>query len=226
MAATCPTSSFTPRTSPAPCAPVPACGLELARSSTAFPKKTLPLTAASAVRKTTSGVLVSSPAGSSSRRAITPFPSPVGFSEKNAKNCSVTERHDRCSYAILSDHFSGNPTYQELARVVVPKQTSRSGLLICARQNQLIGTDSGIRDYVIRCTRVPGCFVKRDGHSDAIELYRFGVHSTFLSPGGTMLPFFRALRFLPAFLVACSFHLPAQDMPVRVEAIRLMERAN
>src|SRR6266704_3266198 len=41
MAATCPTSSSTPPTSPAPCAPVPACGLELARSSTAFPKKTL-----------------------------------------------------------------------------------------------------------------------------------------------------------------------------------------
>ena len=56
-----------------PCAmcAVPACGLELARSSTAFPKKTLPPTAASAVRKTTSGALVSSPAGSSSRRAIT-----------------------------------------------------------------------------------------------------------------------------------------------------------
>jgi hypothetical protein len=41
-----------------------------------------------------------------------------------------------------------------------------------------------------------------------------------------MLPFFRALRFLPVLLLACSFHLPAQDMPIRVEAIRLMERAN
>ena len=43
-----------------PCAmsPAPACGLELARSSTAFPKKTLPLMAASAARKTTSGELV------------------------------------------------------------------------------------------------------------------------------------------------------------------------
>src|SRR6266850_5159510 len=90
MGATCPTSSFTPRTSPAPCAPVPACGLELARSSTAFPRKTLPLLAASAVRKTTSGELVSSPAGSCSRRAITTFPSPAVFSEKNAKNCSLT----------------------------------------------------------------------------------------------------------------------------------------
>ena len=103
MAATCPTSSSTPRTSPAPCAPVPACGLELARSSTAFPKKTLPLTAASAVRKTTSGELVSSRVGSSSRRAITPSPSPAVFSEKNAKNCSVTERHsDPCFYVIFS----------------------------------------------------------------------------------------------------------------------------
>ncbi len=40
-----------------------------------------------------------------------------------------------------------------------------------------------------------------------------------------MLPFFRALRFIPALLPACSFHLRAQDMPVRVEAIRLLERA-
>ena len=92
MGATCPTSSSTPRTSPAPCALVPACGLELARSSTAFPKRTLPLTAARAVRKTTSGELVSSPAGWSSRRAITPSPSPAVFSDKNAKNCSLTGR--------------------------------------------------------------------------------------------------------------------------------------
>jgi hypothetical protein len=41
-----------------------------------------------------------------------------------------------------------------------------------------------------------------------------------------MPPFFRALRLLPVFLFASSFHLRAQDMPVRVEAIRLMERAN
>ncbi len=41
-----------------------------------------------------------------------------------------------------------------------------------------------------------------------------------------MPPFFRALRLLPVFLLAFSFHLRAQDMPVRVEAIRLMERAN
>src|SRR5258708_6298884 len=93
MAATCPTSSSTPRTSPVPCAPVLACGLELARSSTAFLKKILPLMAASAVRKTTNGELASSPAGLSSRKAITPFPSPAVFFEKNAKNCSVTERH-------------------------------------------------------------------------------------------------------------------------------------
>src|SRR5712664_3898022 len=116
MAATCPTSSSTPRTSPAPCAPVPACGLELARSSTAFPRKTLRRMAASAARKTTSGELVSSPAGSSSRRAITTFRSPAVFSEKNAKNCSVTERHSaRCFYEILSGHFIGNRTFQELS---------------------------------------------------------------------------------------------------------------
>jgi TonB family protein len=41
-----------------------------------------------------------------------------------------------------------------------------------------------------------------------------------------MPPFFRAFRFLPVFLLASSFHLRAQDMPVRVEAIRLLERAN
>jgi hypothetical protein len=41
-----------------------------------------------------------------------------------------------------------------------------------------------------------------------------------------MLLFFRALRFLPVFLLACSIHLRAQDMPVRVEAVRLLERAN
>jgi TonB-like protein len=41
-----------------------------------------------------------------------------------------------------------------------------------------------------------------------------------------MLPFFRALRFLPVFLLACSIHLRAQDMPLRVEAVRLLERAN
>src|SRR5207253_1607529 len=39
MAATCPTSCSTPRTSPAPCAPAPACGLELAWSSMASPQE-------------------------------------------------------------------------------------------------------------------------------------------------------------------------------------------
>src|ERR1019366_1610447 len=104
MAATCPTSCSTPRTNPVPCAPAPACGLELARSSTASPKKTLPLMAASAVRKTTSGELASSPAGSSSRRAITASPSPAVFSDKNANNCSVTGLHSgRCFYAYKSE---------------------------------------------------------------------------------------------------------------------------
>jgi hypothetical protein len=93
MAATCPTSCSTPRMSPVPCAPAPVCGRELARSSTVSPKKTLPLMAASAVRKTTSGELASSPAGSSSRRAITASLSSVVFSDKNANNCSVTGLH-------------------------------------------------------------------------------------------------------------------------------------
>jgi len=41
-----------------------------------------------------------------------------------------------------------------------------------------------------------------------------------------MLPPFSALRFLPVLPLAFSFHLRAQDMPVRVEAIQLLERAN
>lgn len=41
-----------------------------------------------------------------------------------------------------------------------------------------------------------------------------------------MVQLFRALRFLPVFLLIVSLHLRAQDMPVRVEAIRLLERAN
>ena len=41
-----------------------------------------------------------------------------------------------------------------------------------------------------------------------------------------MPPFFLTLHLLSVFLLASSFHLRAQDMPVRVEAIRLVERAN
>jgi hypothetical protein len=41
-----------------------------------------------------------------------------------------------------------------------------------------------------------------------------------------VLPFFRALRLLPLFPLANSFQLRAQDMPIRVEAVRLLERAN
>jgi len=40
-----------------------------------------------------------------------------------------------------------------------------------------------------------------------------------------MLPFFR-LFALPSVVLACSLPLPAQDMPVRVEAAHLLERAN
>ncbi len=40
-----------------------------------------------------------------------------------------------------------------------------------------------------------------------------------------MLPWFRALGFLSVFVFACSIRLRAQDMPIRVEAIRLLERA-
>src|SRR5881227_1025094 len=39
------------------------------------------------------GELASSPVGWSSRRAITASPSPVAFSDKNAKNCSITGQH-------------------------------------------------------------------------------------------------------------------------------------
>jgi len=68
MAATCPTSSFTPRTSPAPCAPccvwsrIGAVVYGVSQEDIAL----LP----QAVRKTTSGELVSSPAGSCSRRQL------------------------------------------------------------------------------------------------------------------------------------------------------------
>lgn len=41
-----------------------------------------------------------------------------------------------------------------------------------------------------------------------------------------MLPFFRAIPFLSVCLIACGISLGSQDMPVRVEAVRLMERAN
>jgi hypothetical protein len=41
-----------------------------------------------------------------------------------------------------------------------------------------------------------------------------------------MLSFFRALRLFPICLLVCAFHTRAQDMPIRVEAIRLLERAN
>src|ERR1700680_3783166 len=41
-----------------------------------------------------------------------------------------------------------------------------------------------------------------------------------------MLPFFRTVRFLPVFLLASGIPLDTQDMPHRVEAVRLMERAD
>lgn len=41
-----------------------------------------------------------------------------------------------------------------------------------------------------------------------------------------MPAFFRALRFLPASMLLSSSILQAQGMPVRVEAIHLLERAN
>jgi hypothetical protein len=90
----CLISSFTPRMSPVPCAPVPACGPELARLFTAFPKRTLPLMAASMVRKSASGVPVLSLANSFLRKAITAFLLPAVFCDKNAKCCSVTELHN------------------------------------------------------------------------------------------------------------------------------------
>lgn len=41
-----------------------------------------------------------------------------------------------------------------------------------------------------------------------------------------MPSFFRALRLIAIFLLAGFAHVCAQDMPVRVEAVRLLERAN
>src|SRR5580698_9955048 len=51
-----------------------------------------------------------------------------------------------------------------------------------------------------------------------VHCFRVQLLSPFI--GGTMLTFLRALRFLPVFLLACSMHLRAQDMPLRVEAVR------
>ena len=41
-----------------------------------------------------------------------------------------------------------------------------------------------------------------------------------------MFAFLRAVAVLPVILLASTIPLHAQDMPVRVEAVRLMERAN
>jgi hypothetical protein len=41
-----------------------------------------------------------------------------------------------------------------------------------------------------------------------------------------MLPYVRALRLFPLFLFVFMARLPAQDMPTRVEAVQLLERAN
>ena len=41
-----------------------------------------------------------------------------------------------------------------------------------------------------------------------------------------MRTFFRALQFFTIFLIASTIRPSAQDMPVRVEAVRLLERGN
>lgn len=41
-----------------------------------------------------------------------------------------------------------------------------------------------------------------------------------------MLPYFRVLLLFPLFLFVVIVQLPAQDMPTRVEAVQLLERAN
>jgi hypothetical protein len=41
-----------------------------------------------------------------------------------------------------------------------------------------------------------------------------------------MVAFLRVVTALPVILFSFTIHLRAQDMPVRVEAVRLMERAN
>src|SRR5258706_3667777 len=72
--------------------------------------------------------------------------------------------------------------------------------------------EDGIRDWSV--TGVQTCALPI---SSATELRRFRVHSLFQPPGGTMLPFFRALRFFSTLLLVCSIPLRAQDMPLRVE---------
>ena len=47
-----------------------------------------------------------------------------------------------------------------------------------------------------------------------------------MSPAGrAMIPYFRALRLFAVLLLATGIRLHAQDMPLRVEAVRLLERA-
>src|SRR6516165_2189887 len=91
MAATYRTSFSTRLMNLALCAPAHAYGLESAPLSTVSRKKTLPHMAGSMAQKTTSGALVSYPADSCLRRAITKFQLSAVFSANNAKSCSVTE---------------------------------------------------------------------------------------------------------------------------------------
>ena len=73
------------------CAGACACGLESARWYTASLRKTLPLTAASTARNTTSGERALFPVSSFLRRAITAPQSSAASCERNAKNFSVTK---------------------------------------------------------------------------------------------------------------------------------------
>ena len=82
-------SCSTPRTNPARCVRVPACGRGSVPSYTGSRRKTSPLMAESAGRKNTSGEPASFPADWSSRRAITLYPSSAVFFVTNVRNYSA-----------------------------------------------------------------------------------------------------------------------------------------
>src|SRR5215813_1463225 len=102
MAATLPSSCFTPRTNHARCVRVPACGRESVQSYMESLKKTSPPTAERAAQTNSSGGPASLLADSSSRRAITLYPSSAASYEANVKDYSAINR-DR----IVRDIESG-----------------------------------------------------------------------------------------------------------------------
>lgn len=64
-------------------------------------------------------------------------------------------------------------------------------------------------------------------HFRTYQITHLGSTPAAISPiGGAMPKFFRQLGFLTALLFLCNPRLRVQDMPTRVEAVHLLERAN